>query len=145
MFRLMMAVMVVTFGIGLGATVASANASVVRGCEGLSAALRNELRAPYRPIQSRLSRMCVDTMNVTSKTTHVFVAAAFYHDNRKVRQTALRKLSGYRCAGQTACREFRELVSLHAKAAGDSEARSSGDFDAELSALREKLGIYSAD
>ncbi|MCM2281670.1 MAG: hypothetical protein NDI61_07470 [Bdellovibrionaceae bacterium] len=112
---------------------------VSKGCEGLSAAIRSELRAPYKPVKGELSKQCVSTQFVTSKTMHLFIAAAFYHDDQASRQSAMRKLSNYKCRSKGVCEELQKLVDEHMKVTVLAKPDEWRALETEATALREEV------
>ena len=119
--------------------------AALRACDGLSRAIKNEIRAPYKPVTGRISKTCVQQTSVKMATLHLFVVAAFYHDDREVRRTALRKLSEFKCRGKEACSDVRALVGEHVRATVKANPDDWSDFSSEVLALTEQVRMPAGD
>ncbi len=116
-----------------------AEADVVKGCEGLSSAIKNEFSVPYKPVKGRLSVSCVKDVSVTLKTMHFFVAAAFYHDDKELREKSIKKLNNYKCPSKKSCEELSTLVDTHAKATIQAQPDAWTELEPDVSELKDSL------
>ena len=91
-------------------------------CKALAEKYRKELSLPYKDFTDLELRRCLDLTPVNATNMHAFVAAAFYDNSLKVRQSALTKLEAYNCKNDGTCDELANILDGQIKATTQSQS-----------------------